>query len=176
MKKRLLVGCLIFCSLLLGACSKKEEVQNLGANMVAPVLGIGKKILPIKLKDQFEKEHILTADIKKLIFVFKKDSGHLVREYFNKLDKNYLKKNKIVFIADLSPMPSFIRNYIAIPDLKKHQYPIWLLLDEKNANKYKNLSNIEKIMIVELDNFVIKGAKFISTTKELDKELKITYK
>jgi len=173
MKKRLLVGCLIFCSLLLGACSKKEEVQNLGANMVAPVLEIGKKVTPIKLKDQFEKEHILTADIKKLIFVFKKDSGHLVREYFNKLDKNYLKDNKIVFIADLSPMPSFIRNYIAIPDLKKHQYPIWLLLDEKNANKYKNLSNVEKIMIVELDNFVIKGAKFISTTKELDEELKL---
>jgi hypothetical protein len=163
MLKKLLI--LVSVSLLLfgfGGCSKKDN-NNVSS------LKIDSKLDNVTLKDQFDKPHSITIDTKKVIFVFQKATGHTTKEYLNKQDVNYLSSRDIIFIADVSPMPSLIKKYVAIPDLQKHKYPILLINDEKISNLYKDSKNEDKIVVVELDKFKITKVSYALTEDELKK-------
>lgn len=160
-------------TLLFAGCSKEISDQNdsaQGANGSAKI-AVGSRLEPFTLKEQFDKPHTLGEDTKKIIFVFEKATGHLVKEYLDTKPADYLQRRKILFVADVSPMPSLIRKYVALPDLREHQYPVMLIYDEAFANSYKNKKFADKVMIVTLDKLVVKGVKFVSDAAELEKEI-----
>jgi len=135
-------------------------------------LKIGSK-LELKLPDQFNKEHILSSDTKKLIFVFSKNTGHIAREFFKKQSKDYLDSKKAIFVADISKMPAFIRNTFAMPDFKKSHYNILLIYDKKVTKKFEKGIDKDKVVVVTLDNKRVTNIKFASNEDELKKLLKI---
>ncbi len=132
---------------------------------------VGSK-LDFTLPDQFDKSHSLSDNTKKLILVFAKSTGHDVKAFLNGEDKDFLKKKDALFIADISPMPTVIRNTFALPDLRKSKYSVLLIYDENIAKKLKNEKEADKIAIISLKDKVITGVKYISTTKELKDNLK----
>ncbi len=132
---------------------------------------IGSK-LDFTLPDQFDKSHSLSDNTKKLILVFAKSTGHDVKAFLNKKDKDFLIKRDTLFIADISPMPTVIRNTFALPDLRKSRYSVLLIYDETIAKKLKNEKEADKIAIINLKNRVITDVKYISTTEELKEDLK----
>ena len=144
-------------------CSSKPEQSVEGK------IEIGKTVKPFTLNDQFEKPHTLTPDTKMLILVFQKATGHLVKEYFNKKPIDFLEKRDTVFVADVSGMPSIIYSMFAKSDLQKHKYPIWLIFDDNESAKFKNVQNEDKIEIVYLDNLKVTDIKLITTEDELKK-------
>ncbi len=152
-------------SLLLSGCSTKEEVQNQSQ------IAVGKKLENVTLKDQFDKPHTLTNDTKKVIFVFQKDTGHLVKAYLNKQPLEYMDKRAIRFIADVSPMPALIRDYVAMPDLQKHGYPVMLITDKELAKRFKDKTNEAVITVATLDNLTITDVKRVGTEAELQKAI-----
>ncbi len=133
-------------------------------------LNVGSK-LEFTLPDQFDKPHSLTDKTKKLIFVFAKSTGHTVKEFLKKQPKDYLAKKDALFVADISPMPTFIRNTFALPDFRKSEYSVLLIYDENIAKSLKDKKNEDKITIVTIENKEIKSVKYISNTKELQDEL-----
>ena len=133
-------------------------------------LNIGSTV-SFTLPDQFDKVHTLDDSTKKLILVFKKDSGHAVNEFLQKQEADYLTKRNALFIADISPMPVIIRNAFALPDLRNSSYTMLLLYDEGIVKQFKDEANIEKIAIVTLENAVVKSTQFISTEEELEAAL-----
>jgi hypothetical protein len=141
----------------------KSVQGNEGFNEVS----VGVTLKPFKLKDQFDKLHSLKKDTKKIIFVFKKDTGHLVRNYLNKQKDDYLENRDILFIADISKMPAMIREYVAMPDLKQRDYPVMIVYNQELSNKFKKGKEHEKVMIVELDNYNVKDIKYITSEDEL---------
>ena len=119
------------------------------------------------LPDQFDKAHTLKTDTKTLIMVFAKATGHTVKGYLKKQDSDYLAKRDALFVADISPMPTVIRNTFALPDLKKSAYSVLLIYDKNIAKQLKNEKGADKIAIVTLENGVVKATKYIDSEEEL---------
>jgi hypothetical protein len=134
-------------------------------------INVGSK-LDFTLPDQFDKAHSLTNDTKRVILVFAKSTGHTVKAFLNKQDSNFLSRRKTLFVADISPMPTVIRNTFALPDLKKSNYSVLLIYDKQIAKSLKNEQEADKIAIVTLDNKVVKSVDFITTEDELRAKFK----
>ena len=124
------------------------------------------------LPDQFDKAHTLNSDTKTLIIVFAKATGHTIKEFLKKQDSDYLAKRDTLFVADISPMPTVIRNTFALPDLKKSSYSVLLIYDKNIAKQLKNEKEADKIAVVTLENGVVKTVKYITTEEELKTILK----
>ena len=171
MKKFLLILILIILVLFgYGYISTKGD-KSVKGNEKVKEIKVGERLEPFTLKDQFDKLHTLNESVKRIVFVFKKDTGHLVRNFLNKQKDNYLQERDAIFIADISKMPAMIREYIAMPDLRKRKYPVLIVYNQDLAAKFKDEKEQDKIMIVELDHFIVKSIKFITTEDELKEQL-----
>ncbi len=126
--------------------------------------------IDFKLPDQFDSAHSLSSDTKLIIIAFVKKDGHIVREYLKKHDPKLLEKNHAFFIADISKVPVVIRNMFILKDLKKSKFPVLLIYDKKISKSLNE--NRDGIMILHLDNKVIKSIDYIHDEKELDKLFK----
>ena len=124
------------------------------------------------LPDQFDKAHTLKADTKTLILVFAKATGHTVKAFLKKQESDYLGKRGTLFVADISPMPTVIRNTFALPDLKKSAYSVLLIYDKNIAKQLKNEKEADKIAVVTLENGVVKATKYVNSEEELKSILK----
>ena len=141
------------------------DATKYGAN-VSDGLNVGSHV-SFTLPDQFDKSHRVDNDAKILILSFAKATGHTVKEFLAKQPKEYLPLRDAFFIADISPMPTIIRNTFALPDLKKSPFSVLLIYDETIAAKIKNNEKADKIVIATLNNGVVESVKYISTEEEL---------
>jgi hypothetical protein len=119
------------------------------------------------LPDQFDTPHTLGPETKQLIFVFSKATGHTVKEYLKRQPADYLKKRHTLFVADISPMPTVIRNTFALPDFKKSPFSVLLIYDKNFAKALKDEKGAEKITVITLENNTIKTVKYIASEEEL---------
>jgi len=138
-------------------------------------LNVGSEVSFV-LPDQFDKSHTVGKDAKILILSFAKSTGHMIKGFLSKQPKDYLPSRHAFFIADISPMPTVIRNTFALPDLRKSPYSVLLIYDENIASQIKNDKEADKIAIATLDNGVITNVKYILTEKELEASLNISSK
>ena len=174
MKRNLLITGILALSLFFIGCESKvpnAKAIEISSGVVTLAIKIGEKLKDSEFKDQFNKTHKILPTTKKVIIVCKKSTGHLVKEYLNKKPVDYLTKRNIQFIADVSKMPSFIYKMVALPDLQKHKYPILVIIDEEVGKIYKNEKNQEMVMILHIDNLVVKKVKFIANEADLIKEI-----
>ncbi|HIP47101.1 MAG TPA: hypothetical protein EYG95_06040 [Campylobacterales bacterium] len=124
------------------------------------------------LPDQFDKAHTLSADTKTLVLTFAKETSHIVRDFLQTQPDDYLSSRNAYYIADISPMPTVIRNAFAMPDLKKSAYPVILIYDGTIAAKFKDEAQKNSIMIVSLENKKITSVKFAEDVDTLKALLK----
>ena len=134
-------------------------------------INVGSK-LSLTLPNQFDAPASLTNETKKIVFVFAKATGHTVKEFLKQQDKEYLTSRNALFVADISPMPTVIRNTFALPDFKKSDYSVLLIYDKSIAKTLKNEAQADKIVVASLDNMTIKEIQYVSTEDELRKILK----
>ncbi len=124
------------------------------------------------LPDQFDKSHSLEVATKKIIFTFAKKSAHIVRNFLKEKNADFLTINETLYIADIHPMPVVIRNAFAMPDLKKSEYPVILIYEEKISKLFADPKHKEDVMIVQLENKTVKDISFAKDLKELEAKFK----
>jgi len=175
LKKNLIYGLLISALVIFTGCGSKKledkKAVEVTAGTVSSGVVIGKELADFKLKDQFDKEHHLTNDIKKIIFAFSKPTGHLMKVYLGVRDPDYLSKRNITFIADISGMPSLIAKMFAIPDLKESKYSVLLIREKEKAKRFRNEDQKNAVMVITLDNKIVKSVKFVTNEEDLKKEI-----
>ena len=176
MKKNLIIAGILSSMLIFSGCSGKNDLKDVKAitidkGMISKEIKIGSAMKIFTLKDQFDKKHKLSLTTKKLIFVATKATGHLTKGYLNKKPLDYLTKRDILFVADVSKMPSIIYKMFALPDLQKHKYPILIIEDEEIGKAYKSQKNFDKVMIVTLDNLVAKSVQYVTNEADLKKAI-----
>jgi hypothetical protein len=132
---------------------------------------VGSEFENFKIKNQFDKEYSITPKTKKVIFVFSKANGHIVKDYLSKKPADFLDKKDTLFVADVSAMPSFVAWFV-LPGLKDNKFSIIVLKDDDISKKYKTKENEEKITVVYLDNKKITDVKYFSSKEELENDLK----
>ncbi len=132
---------------------------------------VGHNIPIFKAKDQFQVEHSPTIKTKILIFAFQKNTGHILKAYFEKFEPDYLIKKDAMFIADVSAMPAIIR-YFVLGDMVEHKFPIVFIEDDDVSARYKHEDYEDKIVVVNLKDLRIISIKYLETEEQLKEELK----
>ena len=140
----------------------------LGLSAIANSLTVGNTLPTLKIKDQFEKEHIVDANIKTIIFSATKSEGTTIKEFLLTKDKDYLTTNKAFYVADITGMPSIITNLIAMPKMKGYPFSV-LLVDDSNKGLFPVKEDM--ISVIKLDNSKITDVKYVKTAEELAKVL-----
>lgn len=136
----------------------------LGLSAFANSLTVGTDLPTLTIKDQFEKEHIVDANIKTIIFSATKAESATIKDFLATKDKDYLANNNIAYIADITGMPSLISKFFALPKMRDYAFSI-LLIDEDNKALFP--VEADKISIITLENSKITDIKYIKTTEDL---------
>ncbi len=129
-------------------------------------LNIGSTI-DFALLDQFGKEHTLDSDTKKIIFVSSQKPGHTVRKFLMELSGDYLSSRNAFYIADMTGKPTTIFNVLTLPELQKSPYYLLIIHNEEVSKQFKDEQNIDKIVVLTLENKVIKAVDRVQTKEEL---------
>lgn len=130
---------------------------------------VGEKAEPINLKDQFNKEHNISKLPKTIVIAFEKESSYVFNEYMKDKNNNFLIKNDILFLADISQMPSFVTTAFALPKMREYTYNVLLISNENMAFRYPYKE--EKLTIIKTQNNTIQSINFASSVSELEKHL-----
>jgi len=170
MKKILIYGLLLSVTLLFSACNDKKNTNTMSEAKFSDIK-VGNKLVDFTLDDQFDKKHSLTDETKKVIFVCSKPAGHIVREYLKAQSVDYLPSRHIIFIADVSGMPSLIYKMFALPDFKDSPYSILLILKKENASKFRNEKRKDDIMVLSLDHKTITKIEYFNNEKDFVKAI-----
>lgn len=141
----------------------------LGLSAFANSLTVGTDIPTLTVKDQFEKEHIIDANIKTIIFSATKTEGTTIKEFLLTKDKDYLTTNKAAYVADITGMPGLITKFIALPKMKDYPFSV-LLIDEANKTLFPVKEDM--ISIISLENGKVTDIKYVKTAAELGQILK----
>ena len=141
----------------------------LGLSAIASSLTIDTQVPAIKIKDQFEKEHTIDANVKTILFASDKGTSDILKEYLLSKDADILTKNNAVYVADISGMPSLISKFIALPKMKKYPFSV-LLLDDTNKDNFSKEEG--KIIVYTLDNSKVTNIAKITTKEELEAIIK----
>ncbi len=123
--------------------------------------------IELTLPDQFGETQTLGEDIKTLIFVFTKATGHTIKAYLSDKKEDYLPKYKAAVVADISGMPVVIQNTFALPDFRKNKHIMMLIFDKEMAKKLKEGQKTDKVIVMKLDKRKVTDIKYISDKSEL---------
>lgn len=138
----------------------------LALGLSAASLEVDSNIEDITIKDQFEKEHKLDANVKTILFASDKGTSDLLKDYLLPLseNKNILEENGAVYVADISGMPSLISKFIALPKMKKYPFSV-MLLDDSNKDNFTKEDG--KIIVYSIEDGKVSKIDKISTSEEL---------
>jgi len=123
-------------------------------------------VLPkIELPDQHGAQRAIDETVRVVIFTRDMDAGKIVREAGEKAGPGPLSTNGVVYVADLSGMPSVIRNLFAMPKLRDRPYP--LLVDEEGEKTANFPSQDGKPTVLVLDKLKVVSTSNPSSVDEL---------
>jgi len=159
--KKIVLG--VFMALLFLGCSSSATTKDVTQKLV-----VGNSLENLKLNDQHEKPTTLPKDTKIMFFSFSKAIGHKCNAFLESKESAFIAKHHVVYVADVSPAPSIIKNMFILPDLKKLKFPILLINNDKLSAEFTKGMKKDKIVVVYLNNLKITKIKDIDDTKELE--------
>jgi len=110
------------------------------------------------LEDQFEKSMEIKSSDKLVIMAFEKDVSIEISTFLKAQPKDFMAKEHLKYISDISTMPSFITSMFALPKMKK--YPFSVMLIEDDFGKQFNKKD-EKVTLYKLKNRKITAIEFV---------------
>ena len=172
--KKLILG-VITTLLLFNGCGNKKledkEKVTINSGEISSGIVVGKELQAFTFKDQFGKDTSLESSTKKVMFAFTKPTGHLTKMYMSDKKPDYLSSRDILFIADISGMPSLIAKMFAIPDMQESKYPMLLIKEKEKALRFRNEKHKNAVMIITLKNKIVQNVKFVTNEQDLKKEI-----
>ncbi len=153
----------------------KTWTSTLLAGLILAVnsIAFAQSVPEATFEDQWEKQHKIAASTKWLVISQAMESGDIVKAAFNNLELKSPQQYQMLYIADISGMPSFISNMFAIPKMKDYIFPIGLIREEEQLKSLKVPLDVpEKVAVIALDNLNIDGAVYFSDQKTFETFLK----
>lgn len=124
-------------------------------------------------EDQWEKKHELNSETRWLVVSQAMEAGDIVKGAFNNLALKNPQEYKMLYIADISRMPSFISSMFAIPKMRDYIFPIGLIREDDQLKSMKlPLDAPEKVAVIALDNLNIDGVMFFEDQATFETFLK----
>lgn len=126
---------------------------------------VGQNIEPITLHNQFNKSHTIDKKTKKIIFVFTKENIQKLNGFLEKKDKDYLSSKDILFLIDI-PEELSIFKWFGIDSLEQYKHSILVIDNKSILNRYQDLANRDKIMVITLSKLKIIGIDYFDDLED----------
>ena len=131
---------------------------------------VGDKLQTFSLSDQHEKLNHINNETRIILFSRDKAGGQLITAALSGIAKEYLIEQHIVYITDISAMPGFISNYVAIPSMRKKSFSILLDKEGKVTAQFPDKDNTATLIFV--DSLNIKNIMHLHSAEEIQQLLK----
>jgi len=112
---------------------------------------------PLVIKDQHEKNVIISVDTKEIIVAFTQAQGTAIKAFLE-ANPNYLAEHHAVYLMDATAVPSMVMSIFMMPKFKKYPYSIGLLEKEKDVAVFPKKE--ERMTVLSLDKFKITNVSF----------------
>jgi len=132
---------------------------------------VGDTLLPMSFQDQNDKAGFINEKTQIILFSRNKAGGDLLKTALDKIPEQYFSQHNIVFISDISQMPGLISKYMAIPSMRKRNYPILLDHDGLSSKNLPDRTDAATLITIEL--LQIKSITHLSSSDEIKHALKL---
>lgn len=122
-----------------------------------------------EFKTQNNEIVTIAKETKVVIVTFEKETGKLINDYLNEQDLEYLQTHHVVFIADMSSMPSIVISMFALPKLQKYNHPIYVNYNDGFNTVVPHKEDSATLLFIE--NTKIKEILYVATQEELKKAI-----
>ena len=150
--------CLSILSFLLFACASDAPPVE--------TLKVGSTVGMATLLDQNDEPHHLDESVHFVFFAREMEGGAVIRALLDEAGPEYLTEHRVLYIADISGMPSLIANMIAIPKMQEER-PYPTLLDRDGSATVAFPSEEGRVTVMALDRLRVKGIRYRGTTAGL---------
>ena len=139
------------------------------ASTPVPPLSIGNQVDFSLLEDQFGNKFVHQDNMQLALYVDSMKAKNLVRDSLNDVDITCMKEGRVVYLADISGMPSLISKLIAIPRMRDYPYPIWL---DKDGLATEALPvRDDAVTVLTIDHLAITGMDYFLDVPQLVQRL-----
>lgn len=162
----LALGCLLFlCMPVLVSCSARTVPSGDAASASSP-LHIGDQFAAYTLEDQFREKHSLAPETRRVILSRNMELSKELNAWLAQREPEYLTKNRIEYISDISAMPRIISRLFARPKMQKYPFRILLAEDEDFSAKYGAREDLISVFDLTPDH-KIRELHYVSSVTEI---------
>jgi len=133
---------------------------------------VGERFPTLALQNQqSEKVEIPQKGEVLLLVSFEKDTSTAIQELLKEKNSDFLSANNMMYISDISSLPSFLVNLFVLPKLKEFDFEVALIYNENELDreekkvtiihlKENNVTDISFIEVHELEKLMAKPTSF----------------
>ncbi|KPZ72267.1 hypothetical protein AN944_01045 [Shewanella sp. P1-14-1] len=130
----------------------------------AEVFVVNDKIEPVTLEDQFEQPLVVNEQTQWVLFSRGMKGGELIQASLESLPAEKQPEN-LVYIADISGMPSLIARFVAIPKMKG--LPFSMGLDREGDVTATFPSEKDMASVIKLDKFNVVSIEHFDSSEAI---------
>ncbi|ADN75557.1 conserved hypothetical protein [Ferrimonas balearica DSM 9799] len=131
----------------------------------AAALEMGQPLPYLTLEDQHGGAHSLTGNVHTLLFTRDKGGSDVASAALDGVEQAQLEAKQVVYVADISIMPSIITSMFALPKMRKQP---WLtLMDDKGDATANFPHQTNEVTMVRFENGNVADIQYFSDGAEL---------
>ncbi|OEG73368.1 hypothetical protein BEL05_13970 [Shewanella colwelliana] len=130
----------------------------------ATTITVGDSLQVVDFKDQHEQSIGVSADTKVLLFSRGMKGGDIIKEALETLPQTEQPAH-LVYIADISGMPSLIAKFVAVPQMK--DLPFSIGLDREGEQTQLWPGDKETATVIKLEQLKVMSVTQAATASEL---------
>lgn len=139
------------------------------ATPVVPFSEVGDSIEFSQLKNQHGADYENSETKRLVLFVNDMGGKKIISKSLEKIDMQCLSDGQVVYVADISGMPSIISSLIAVPKMRKYSYPLWLDRDGDSTQALPVKDHA--VSVISTERQKITGIEFFEDDSLLMKKL-----
>mgnify|MGYP000014678185 CR=1 FL=1 len=157
----------------------KRLIGLLALSLMLPLVGCAsKKVTPLEvgtkvtlkgIENQYGEPFKNQDSMQALMFVEGMSAKEVLQSALDRVDTSCLGEGKLVYLADISGMPSLISNMVAVPKMRTYDYPIWL--DREGDISATLPSEEDHVSLLSINKQVVTAASFYANSDTLSQEL-----
>ncbi|MDR8525346.1 MULTISPECIES: hypothetical protein [Shewanella] len=141
----------------------------LTTSVMANTYQVGDQIADITLQDQHQVDYHVDSKTTRVLFSRSMDGGTLIQEALE-AEPELVSDTGLMYVADISGMPSLIARFVALPQFKK--FPYRVALDNEGEQTKPLPAEKDQATLIELNNNQITKITFFASTTDLLAALK----